>query len=137
MARCVLCMVVLAVSIVSGCAKKIDRSMLVGIYVANHGNAIETLELKSDGTYIYNYRSSDGTAMTNSNRWEFAYEEGEPRITFDEFIFGLPGYGTKVPVSWDVGVERRWNFLNHGYLNNCIRICTNPDLNYYYEKPLP
>ena len=108
-----------------GCSEQIDQSMLIGKYIANHGKGIGILELKSDGTYIYYYKATDGKELTNTNRWEFAYQNKEPRITFEKFIFGLPEYGTKMPGFWDVKVEKS---------GKTIRLFIDPDLNYYYEK---
>ena len=99
--------------------------MLIGKYIANHKKGIDTLELKKDGTYIYYYKSADGKELTNTNRWQFEYQNKEPRITFEKFFFGLPGYGSKVPGFWDVEVEKS---------GKTLRLCIDPDLNYYYEK---
>jgi hypothetical protein len=108
-----------------GCDKQIDRSMVIGKYTANHKKGTDTLELKSDGTYIYYYRSADGKSLTNTNKWVFEYQDKEPWITFEKFTFGLSGYGSKVPGFWVVEVERSGRML---------RLCIDPDLNYYYEK---
>jgi len=118
-------MLVFALLVFLGCSKQIDRSMLIGKYIANHGKGTDVLELKSEGTYIYYYRSADGKELTNTNRWKFEYLNKEPRITFEKFIFGLPGYGSKVSGFWDVEVEKS---------GKTLRFCIDPDLNYYYEK---
>ena len=109
----------------SGCSQKIDRSELIGKYFANHGKAIDTIELKPDGTYIYYYNSDNGNILSYINRWTFDYENKEPRITFEKFIFGLPGYSIRGPGYWDVEVEKSWGK---------IRLCIDTDLNFYYEK---
>ncbi len=118
-------MVVFALFGLLGCTEQIDRAMLVGKYTANHGKGVDTLELKSDGTYNYYFKSVDGKELTNTNRWEFESQGKKPRITFEKFIFGLPGYGSEKPGFWDVEVEKS---------GNTIRLCIDPDLNYYYEK---
>jgi len=120
--------IVLALFGIIGCSNQIDRSLLVGKYIANHGKGVDTLELKSDGTYFYYYRSVDGKELTNTNQWKFDYQDKEPRITFEKFIFGLPGYGVNVPGFWDVKIESS---------GKTIRFCIDPDLNYYFEKQRP
>jgi hypothetical protein len=99
--------------------------MVIGKYIANHKKGINVLELKPDGIYIYYYRSADGTELKNSNKWEFEYQNNEPRITFEKFIFGLPEYGTKRPGFWNVKVEKS---------KKTLRLCIDPDLNYYFDK---
>jgi hypothetical protein len=108
-----------------GCSEQVDQSMIVGKYIANHKKGIDTLELKADGTYTFYYKSADGTELTNTNRWEFEYQNKEPRITFEKFIFGLPNFGSKEPGFWNVKVEMS---------GKTPRLCIDPDLNYYYEK---
>jgi hypothetical protein len=98
--------------------------MLLGKYTANHERGVDTLELRTDGTYIYYFKSA-GKELTNTSRWHFGYHNREPRITFEKFVFGLSGYGSKVPGFWDVKVERS---------GKTLRFCIDPDLNYYYEK---
>lgn len=121
------CIIIFALLGLFGCSKDIDRSMLIGKYIANHKNGIETLELKSDGTYVYYYKISEGKELLNTNRWQFEYQNNEPRITFVKFIFGLPGYGTKVPGFWDVEVIKT---------GKTLRLNVDQDMNYYLEKQL-
>jgi hypothetical protein len=101
--------------------------MVIGRYVANHQKGLDYLELKTDGTYILNFKSSDGKEFINTNQWEFEYRDGNPWITFSGFVFGLPGYGTQKPGFWLVEVEK-------SFLTGNLRLCIDPDLNYYYEK---
>lgn len=102
--------------------------MVLGKYSANHKYGIDTLAINSDGTYDYYFRSIDGAELTNTNRWHFETQSNEPRITFDKFIFGIPGYGSKEPGFWDVKVEKS---------GKTLRLRIDPDLNYYYEKLSP
>lgn len=99
--------------------------MLFGKYTANHKYGIDTLNINQDGTYNYYFKSTDGTELTNTNRWKFEFQNNEPRIIFEKFIFGIPGYGSKMPGFWDVEVEKK---------GKSLRLCIDPDLNYYYEK---
>lgn len=109
----------------TSCTQKIERSIVVGKYIAKQDNGIDILELKSDGTYIYYYRFYDGMELKNSNKWEIEYQNNETRITFDKFIFGLTGYGTKRPGFWNVKVEKS---------KKTLRLCIDPDINYCFEK---
>jgi hypothetical protein len=112
--------------IVIGCAEKIDQSMVIGKYQANHNKSTDTLEVLADGTYIYKYKMDDGKYLTNNNTWEFKYLDNKPTIIFSSFIFGLPGYGTKKPGFWFVEVEKAFR--------GNVRLYIDRDLNYYYSK---
>ena len=118
-------LLVFAVSI--GCTKAIDRSMVVGKYYANHKKAVDSLDLNSDGTYVYYYKAPDGKEFKNINKWEFEYVEGKPTITFLQFIFGLPGYGSPKPGFWSVEVQKT-------FWRGKLRLCIDPDLGYFYVK---
>ena len=100
--------------------------MVVGKYIANHQKGDDIIELKPDGTYLYHYKGVDGKEVRNTNRWEFEYCEDKPTITFSEFVFGLPGYGFTKSGFWVVKVKKS--------LTGNLRLCIDPDLNYYYEK---
>ena len=115
-----------------GCSKQIDLdpSMLIGKYTANHKYGLDTLEINSDGTYNYYFKSNDGTELINSNQWEFEILDNEPWITFEKFIFGMPRPGTKKPGFWVVEVEKSWTWKS-------IRLYIDLDLHYYYEKQSP
>lgn len=105
--------------------EKIVRGMIIGIYVANHGQANDTLEIKSDGSYVLNYKPPHGKNILNKGDWIFNYRNGEPRLSFDNFIFGIPGYGSATKSTWDVEVESS---------RKKIKLCIDPDLGYFYEK---
>jgi hypothetical protein len=114
----------------TGCSPRLQRSLerpdVFGRYVANHGKGLDVIELSPDGTYLYAYRSSDGKEFRNKGRWTFYRQDGAPSITFDDFEFGLNGYGSGKPAYWDVEVEASW--LRE------LRLSLDPDLNYYYLK---
>ena len=71
---------------VIGCTSElkneIDRQMVIGKYVANHQKGEDTLELRPDGSYVYQYVALDGKTFKNINKWEFEYSNGKPMITF-------------------------------------------------------
>lgn len=115
-----------SITIFSGCSGEIDIKTVIGNYVANHQKGTDTLELRPDGTYNYQYIFPDGGEIKISNKWEFNNSDGKPIITFHKFIFGLPGYGSKDPGFWIVEVKRT--------LTGDLRLVIDPDLNYYYIK---
>ena len=113
-------------SVSTGCSPTIERRALLGKYVANHGKGLDAIELKHDGSYVYFYRSSSGKEFRNAGRWTFYRQDNAPRITFNDFVFGLGGYGGAKPGYWDVEIERSWR--------GELRLSLDPDLNYYYLK---
>jgi hypothetical protein len=114
-----------ALSSGAGCSHRIDREAIPGKYVANYDKGAEAIELRRDGTYVYDCRLNNGNELDNVDHWTFGYEEGEPRITFSHFLSCLPEYGAKRGY-WDVRVERSWLGV--------LRLPLDPDLNYYYTK---
>ena len=109
----------------SGCHKRMIAASVVGIYVANHGLAVDILDVRADGSYIMKYDKGKGEGVMNAGKWNFEYRNGEPRIIFSGFIFGLPGYGAGRSATWDVEVEQSWGKT---------KLCIDPDLYYFYEK---
>lgn len=122
---------------------QIDESELVGKYVGEYlmflkitdgdrkgiyENSKLSLELRSDGTYVYQRTKIDGAQFTNSGTWEFEYWEGKPIISFSGFDFALPRYSRKRGF-WvtNVGRTRGGN----------IKLCIDPDGNYFFVKQKP
>jgi hypothetical protein len=118
-------MVLIALTSNVACSRKIDRGTVIGKYAANHEKGLDAIELLKDGTYVYDCRLKSGKELHNTDRWTFAFEDGEPRITFNHFVFCLPEYGAK-PGYWDVKAERS--------LSGAVHLVIDPDLNYYYAK---
>ncbi len=117
----------LSIAILFGCSSSptdINSKILLGKYVANHAKGIDEIELKSDDSYKYYFRSKDGREIVNSGNWRLELTENSSSITFSNFIFGLPGYGTKQPGFWIVKVEKTFS--------GKIKLCLDPDLDYYY-----
>ena len=124
----------LIIPIILGCSsififlnwpQKINRESIVGNYVANHGQGTDVIKVEMDGSYILTCKSKQGKKITNEGRWSFEYRQGEPRLTFHGFIFGIPGYGLAEKSMWDVEVERSWGNME---------LCIDPDLGYFYQK---
>src|SRR3972149_2079199 len=94
-----------------GCSQNIERSMVLGIFIANHTKGIDSLIIRPDGTYLHSFTSPIGEKFVNSNNWEFELLDGEPHITFSRFLFRLEGHGRGKPGVWIVKVERSWGKL--------------------------
>jgi len=123
----VICFVVFlfAAVLFNGCSKQVTSATVVGRYVANHKQAVDVLDVRPDGTYILNYSPSLGNGVTNTGTWTFEYRNGEPRLAFSKFFFGLPKYGAGGSATWDVEVEQSLGKT---------KLCIDPDLRYFYEK---
>ena len=72
---------------------KIERSAVIGRYVANHGKGLDVIDLRVDGTYAYIFRPVRGGEIRNAGRWTFYRQGNTSRVTFRDFIFGLSDYG--------------------------------------------
>lgn len=114
-----------AAVLLNGCSKQVSSSTVVGRYIANHKQAVDVLDVKPDGTYILNYSPSQGKGVTNMGTWTFEYRNGEPRLAFSKFIFGLSKYGAGGSATWDVEIEQS---------GGKMKLCIDPDLGYFYEK---
>ena len=137
---CAVAVLVVAVVLV-GCSHKIGSLDVVGTYVANRGKGVDVLEVKRDGTYLYTCNpgkapdfsntghwkssSSDVSSFTNENTWSLHYDDGEPRMTFDDFRFCALDY-RKPAGYWDVSVQRSWR--------GRIQLPVDRDVNFYFVK---
>ena len=54
------------------------------------------------------------------------YQDGAPRITFQNFVVGPGGYGNAKLGFWDIEVDRSWF--------GSLRLPLDRDLGYYYIK---
>lgn len=115
---------ILAINFI-GCSRKVDRAAVVGEFLANHSKGLDAVDLEQDGTYVYTCHLKDQKEWTHTDHWNFYYQEGHPRITFDNFIFCVPEYA-KHPGYWDVEVERS--------ATGKLELSLDPDLNYYFVK---
>lgn len=118
------------VAAVIACANKrpIEPAALVGTYVLNRGQAPDLIALKPDGTYVHSYTAANGQKHSHQDRWSLEPINGEQRITFNEFVFALPGYGTGKPAFWNVEIER---------VGGSIRLRVDDDLGVWYQKQQP
>ena len=110
---------------ISGCSKEINQEDIIGKFTANHDQGIDTLEIRTDGTYIHEFKSNE-KSFINTDKWEFEKNDGKPVLTLSGFIAGFSDYGPKEPGFLYLAVERRV-FSN-------IKLYINIDMGRYYEK---
>ena len=124
-----------------GCSRKVGPSDVLGTYVANRDKGVDVLEVKKDGTYFYTCKlgkapdfantahwtnsSPDVSDFTSENHWSLHYEDGEPRVTFDNFRFCARDY-RRLAGFWDVSVQSSWT--------GAMRLPIDRDVNSYFVK---
>ncbi|MVA57325.1 hypothetical protein [Agrobacterium vitis] len=126
--RCVRILLLLVVSLLSGCGDDLNVGDAVGIFQSNHGHGLEVLDLNPDGTYVQTYRKDGSTVFTNSNRWTFEKDrDGIALITFYQFRFGYrDGSFSNSPALVGLQIERSfWG---------TPEMIVDPDLGYAYVK---
>jgi len=116
--------VVMFSAFVLGCTKVTNSSELVGKYEAHHRNGVETLELRADGTYVSEFKSSDGKEMRYSSSLKLGPDGWEPKVFFDNFVQHFPGT-QESPIGTLVGIENR---------GGKIRLYVSYDRDLYYTK---
>ncbi len=94
--------------------------------MANRDAGREVIELKRDGNYLYVCQVRGAEEFRNIGRWKFYYQDGAPRITFQNFVVGPGGYGNAKLGFWDIEVDRSWF--------GSLRLPLDRDLGYYYIK---
>lgn len=112
--------------LVAGCSKITDSSQIVGVYQARHPEAVETIELRADGTYIYHFNRSTGTAAEEySATWKLEPYGGEPKVFLDNFKPRFPNAPNPGPIGTLLGIEKRWGQ---------IRLYLSYDRDQYYTR---
>ena len=75
-------------------SEPVTEAELVGTYAANYmAGLTETIELRTDSTYIYYFKSKDGKEHIDTNYWELHREGGDssrPRIWLYDFSTRYP-----------------------------------------------
>jgi hypothetical protein len=113
--------------------ERIDRSMVIGVYLANHDKGVDMLLLRSDSTFYRTYTTINGDQFSDSGTWEFL-EGYTSRINFDGFryIFDVQDVD-KINVtitSWST-------FFQKPIIGGKIKIAINEDEGYWYIKAGP
>ncbi len=113
---------------VAGCSKITDSSQIVGVYHAGHSDGVETIELRADGTYIYRFNGSTGTAIEEySATWKLEPYGDEPKVFLDNFKPRFPNAPNLGPIGTLLGVEKKWKQ---------IRLYLSYDRDQYYTRTL-
>jgi len=92
----------ISIAILFGCSSSptnINRTMLLGKYVANHKKGIDEIELKADGSYRYYFRSKDGREIANSGTWQLEPQKGSSPLRFLISFSGCRGMEPSSPAS--------------------------------------
>jgi hypothetical protein len=110
-----------------GCSKVEDSSELVGRYEAHHKNGAETLDLRSDGTYVHRIKMPNGTELESSANWKFDPYGGEPKVFLEHFTQHFPGSSRSNPMDTLLGAERKWG---------TIRLYLSYDRDLFYAKSM-
>jgi hypothetical protein len=91
-----------------GCSKKVERSQVLGVYKVDHQSGIETIELRSNGTYSQIFKRKDGTEATVTDTWDFEPYNGEPKVALHNFSAHFPQSPEKGADVSLLGVEKDW-----------------------------
>lgn len=88
-----------------GCSKKVEKTEVIGMWVANFGTGTNFLDLRLDGTYVHGFYPQGSTGVSVKNKWEFEYWDGEPLITFYGYS-AEPSPGAQPEAFWPAKVSR-------------------------------
>jgi hypothetical protein len=116
--------VVLAITMICGCSKTVERSDVVGAYVASHAGGSERIELKADGTYIYKFKPFEGHERSNTDKWEFTVLDKEQKVVLYNFYSHFPPASPGGQVQL-LGAEKHWGQF---------RLYVSYDRDQYYSK---
>jgi hypothetical protein len=108
---------------------------LVGVYVANFSSGNDTIELRSDGTYLHVFtQPGESAVVRNEGLWNMALHEGRDRVAFRDFVWAPNTSGAQLrevsgfanqPVLWTTAAYRS---------RAGVRLVANADLGQYYQK---
>lgn len=113
-------------------SKNVDRSMVVGTYIANFKNIKSTLVMKEDGTYDYYLETEGGEKYFNSNDWLYDDDSGRSIIQFYDFKYSLRPFSysketlVEEPVFMGLPVVSDYK--------GRIKIIIDEDMGLYYSK---
>jgi len=120
----------------------INKSDISGRYSFRFQDEYHLLELKPDGTYLHRYNgAADKNEVTNTDRWEFNYENGTPLLTFHRFLMYETGPKWDRVVAWRPGGDNKvlkkrgvYSAFLKRYPFKPLRIVLNEDSGYYFSK---
>lgn len=118
---------------ISCTGKKIDRTMVTGVYLANHNKGIDMLILKNDGTYRRIYTTFKGDQFEDSGTWGFS-EGYTPRIDFNKFKLTFSAQDSNMVKANGI----RWSsYFEKALIMGKIKIAIDEDSGYWYVKAGP
>lgn len=126
-----LSVLIAGVSWMTSCTDKaIVRDEIPGIYVLSTRDAIDTLAVRSNGTYIHRGYVDGTLVASDSSRWAFpsgSSTAGDGRIEFQDFLMVAARPQRSYTRAWWLAhVERN----GHGV----VRIIVNRDKALYYSR---
>jgi len=90
---CIIILVTLSVS----CFQKVEQEMLIGTYVFNEENCIDTIIILPNKKYIHKYKSNYGKNYKSYGNWK--YDSNLKEIDFHDFVF-YNDEGGDIPGLW-------------------------------------
>ena len=106
-----------------GCTR-LGPSILVGDYAANHQKGEDVIYVNPDGTYIHRFKGPDGKQMEQSGKWEYEQFQGDPLLTFYDFVHWSDGPTASKGI-WPAAITRSFGR---------IRLVLDRDSDLYYAK---
>jgi len=100
---------ILAVFSITSCSEVLTIDDVLGEYSVKNGLKENSLVIKSDGTYIHQYKISEKKTISSQGNWEITEKvEGVIRITFKQFQFAPTRGKTKAVGMWNTVVDKSW-----------------------------
>jgi hypothetical protein len=129
---------IIAVGLLSGCDSDLDKlsvSDVEGAWISEHEFGSEQLEINRDGTYTLIFKGRDGKISRNTNTWMIDdFGNDEPYLSFDNFAFGRPGYGTCLMEKAPCDGNNVWPVQVTKTFSGKLILTVDPDLYYQYLK---
>ena len=72
--------------ILYGCSDTFHEKDLIGVYVLDTGRSINILELKSDGIYVFIYKSRGYPKASSTGKWELLGQEYNWQILLEHSV---------------------------------------------------
>ncbi len=116
-----------------GCSPKLEIADVAGSYEATYSYGVETLTLKTDGTYEQSFKYNDGRGLSNKGTWQFGTVTENVLDLNDALIvddgFGKPTATAATPQKGVSGIRARKNILT-----GAVSLIFNEDLGVAYKK---
>lgn len=112
------------------CSQNFTESDLIGKYIISTDDGVDTIELKSNGTYIHSYSIKGGPVQQQQGSWDIETFQAGPTVVLTNFQSIFP----------EDNIEKQNSKITSYYLFlvrknfDDIYLITNIDLNIGYEK---